>query len=115
MNAGPKSGVPEVEVEAGHPPVGLAEGEPHLAAGVAAVFALGGGEHVLVLLRDPDRRHTRHARSRPAAAGRDASPLACGRPWRTAPPGSDGPSAKARTARRNGVPIFSMIAGDGIG
>ena len=53
--------VPDVEVEAGHPPIGLGERVPHLVAGVAPVLALIGGEDVLVLLRDPDRGHPRTA------------------------------------------------------
>ena len=52
----PEVEVPQVEVETGDPPVGLAEGE-HDRRPVDVAF--GGGEHVLVLLGHPDRRHTR--------------------------------------------------------
>src|SRR5665811_1714166 len=50
---GPEVDVPQVEVEARDPPVGLGEGEPR---GTARALALRRGEHVLVLLRDSDRR-----------------------------------------------------------
>ena len=55
----PEIGVPEVEIETRHPPVGLGERKPRNPV-VARAFRRG--EHVLELLRDPDRGH-------PAAAG----------------------------------------------
>ena len=54
MNAGPKSCVPQVEVVAGHPPVGLEERPPRRPGGG---LALRGGPHPLELLGHADRRH----------------------------------------------------------
>jgi len=48
--------VPQVEVVAAHPPVGLGEPELRRARGG---LALGSGPDPLELLRDPDRRHPR--------------------------------------------------------
>ena len=53
----PEIVVPDVEVVAGHPPLGHREGEPHR---LAPLF-LGGGEHRRELLRHPDRGHPRPA------------------------------------------------------
>ena len=50
----PEVVIPEVEVVAGDAAVGLVKGEPRDAVGS---LALGAGEHVRVLLRDPDRGH----------------------------------------------------------
>ena len=49
---GPEPVVPQIEVIAGDPPVGLVEAEPES----AVIGPLGSGEHILVLLRHPDRR-----------------------------------------------------------
>ena len=51
--------VPEVEVIAGHTPVGLVEGEPR---SPGRPLPLGPGEHTGVLLGDPDRGHPGPAR-----------------------------------------------------
>ena len=111
MNAGPEPGVPQVEVEAGHPPVGLGEREPR-----HAVTARPGhrGEHVLVLRATP----VAATPDRPVAAcaatcRRITSILRSALPNRTT--GMCSASANVLTARRNAVPIFPMIAGDGIG
>jgi hypothetical protein len=55
-----EAGIPQVEVEARHAPVSLGEGEPRNSVGRLPLVR---GEHVLVLLRYPDRGH-------PGPAGR---------------------------------------------
>lgn len=102
--------IPEVELVAGHPPVGLVEREPHR----LAVTTLGRGEHVLVLLRYSDRGHARPAGPRLlSGVGAHDLDLAVVLAERTG--GTWLPSANACTARRNEVPIFSMMAAAGIG
>src|SRR5215212_3241780 len=103
--------IPQVEVVAGHPAVGLVEGEPRDAVGGVALSA---GEHTRVLLRDTDRSH-------PGPAGRglrdDVGPhlldLAVGL---GEPDNRDVlVVSEAADRLRNTVPILSKIAGDGIG
>ena len=103
--------VPQVEVEARHAPVGLGEREPRHPV---AAPPLDGGEHVLILLRHPDRRH-------PGTAGRclDSQVLThqsiLRSPLLNRTTGMCSDSANALTDRRHPVPIRSRIAGDGIG
>ena len=103
--------VPDVEVVAGDPTVGLGEGErrrPAVAAGT-----LGCGEHRRELLRHADRCHLRPVAAARTRYRRITSTFRSRLANRTT--GMWLASAYDATARRNRPPIRSKIAGDGIG